>query len=257
LGAALGISEAITSNQPPEKIVAVISDLRDKLGLEANALQTVIRSLPQHLEDHCAALQVALPELDAQLGSLDVLGASMCTKLEAPEAAIEPALGAQQSVFDEYVQEIRQALANNEPTASIVATVMEACAYCLKFDRVILLLANQGRRQLLGRMSLGQIPDVDPTKLVRPLGEEADAYAPDSNAFVSGIPVFQGDPLFKGGWPITAIPIGAGKRAVGVVYAERVAGPQAAELSVQEQAAISLLATLLDKSVQRVANMIS
>lgn len=257
LGAAIGISEAVASGQSSEMILAAINRVQSTLNIKPETLQLVVNSLPQQLEDHCAALQVSLPELDPQLTQLEISGTSMVRNQTASvAAAANPALGAQQTAFDEYVNDIKLAISNNDPTASIVTSVMEVCAYCLKFDRVMLLLASQGRRALVGRMVLGQIPGVDPTKFSRPIDENADPYAPDVKSFTTGIPVFQGDPLFEGGWPIAAIPIGSGKKAVGVVYAERV-GDGTQELTGQEQAAIAVLANLLDKAVQRAANKIS
>lgn len=256
LGAAMGISEAVASGQPSEKILEAINSVQNNFNIKPETLQIVVNSLPQQLEDHCAALQVSLPELDPQLAELEISGTAMVrNQTPAVPVGATPELGAQQTAFDEYVNDIKQAIANNEPTASIVTSVMEVCAYCLKFDRVLLLLAP-GRRTLVGRMVLGQIPGIDPTKFTRSLEEEGNEYAPDVKAFNSGIPVFQGDPLFPGGWPIAAIPIGSGKKAVGVVYAERVGG-ETQELTGQEQAAVAVLANLLDKSVQRAANKVS
>jgi hypothetical protein len=257
LGAAMGISDAVASGQPSEKIIEAINKVQSNFGIKPETLQIVVNSLPQQLEDHCAALQVSLPDLDPQLAELEISGTEM-VRNQTPAASVEatPELGAQQTAFDEYVNDIKQAISNNEPTASIVTSVMEVCAYCLKFDRVLLLLAAQGRRTLVGRMVLGQIPGIDPTKFTRSLEEDGNEYSPDVKAFSAGIPVFQGDPLFPGGWPIAAIPIGSGKKAVGVVYAERVGG-ETQELTGQEQAAIGVLANLLDKSVQRAANKTS
>lgn len=255
LGAALTISEAIAANQPPEKIIDAMTRAQSEFGIKADALQTVINQLPQQLDEHCSALQVSLPELSPELSSIIVEGAQPSTTRTVAAEPAAPALGAQQTAFDEYVNDIKLALTNNEPTASIVTSVMEVCAYCLKFDRVILLLAGQGRKNLVGRMMLGQIPGVDPTKVNRVVDEEGSPYAPDVKAFLSGIPVFQGDPVFDGGWPIAAIPIGSGKKAVGVVYAERV-GSDTQELTAQEQAAVAVLAGLLEKSVVRAANRV-
>ena len=255
LGAALNISESISTNQPPEKIVEALARAQSTYNIKADTLQTLINQLPQQLEDHCSALQVSLPELSQDLVTIVVEGAQPAPARAHASEPATPSLGAQQTAFDEYVNDIKLALSNNEPTASIVTSVMEVCAYCLKFDRVILLLAGPGRRNLVGRMMLGQVPGVDPTKVSRAVDESDSPYAPDVKAFLSGIPVFQGDPVFDGGWPIAAIPIGSGKKAVGVVYAERVGG-EAQELTSQEQAAVAVLAGLLEKSVVRAANRV-
>jgi hypothetical protein len=200
-------------------------------------------------------LELKLPDLPADLSVIELLPGS------ASEVAVQAAdttakvldLGERQAQFEQYLEEIRLGILNSEPTSNILTSVMEACAYCLLFDRVLLLLANQGRRSLVGRMMLGSAPNFDPKSYSRPLGDEADPYAPDNNAFMHGRPAFQGDSLFGDGWPIAAIPVGSGKKAVGVVYCERtVKGGK--DLSPQEQAALVMLTNLLDKSIQRVAN---
>ena len=259
LGAAMGISSALTGPHVEEGLLDEIQKIRVRLSIKPEALQVVLNSLSSGLEEHCSALEVSLEPLPIALATMEISENGTVSGDSEPTATkTAPAfnLGDQQAAFDEYIEDIKQALANNEPTASIVTSVMEACAYCLNFDRVILLLASQGRKNLVGRMVLGTIPTIDPTKYSRPLGEDADPYAPDNNAFMQGSPVFQGDPLFPGGWPIAAIPIGGGKKAVGVVYAERT-GDTSKDLTPQEQAAIVILTALLDKSLQRVVNKIS
>jgi HD-like signal output (HDOD) protein len=259
LCAAIGISDALTGPQSEKNLLEAVQKIRERLSLKPDVLQTVINSLSKGLEEHCSALEVALPPIPVALETMVISAAGTFSKEsetteDTPPAALN--LGPQQAAFDEYIEDIKQALINNEPTASIVTSVMEACAYCLNFNRVILLLASQGRKNLVGRMVLGTIPDIDTTKYSRPLGDDADPYAPDNNAFTQGRPIFQGDPLFPGGWPIAALPIGSGKKAVGVVYAEKTGGTSP-ELTPQEQAAIVILTGLLDKSLQRVVNKIS
>jgi len=255
LGAATYISDAISTGQSAEEMVATINDIQSRFNLKVETLQKVINELPKGLQEHCATLEVSLPQFTVDLETLNLTETVPSTKkVEKPTTGPSDTLdiGEHQQAFLQYLKDIQEALDNNEPTASIVTSVMEACAYCLGFNRVLLLLANQGRRALVGRMMLGSIPNFDPTKFSRPIGDDSDPYAPDNNAFMQGRPIFQGDPLFSDGWPIAAIPVGAGKRAVGVVYAER-SGGGSKDLSPQEQAAIVMLANLLDKSLQRVA----
>jgi hypothetical protein len=126
---------------------------------------------------------------------------------------------------------------------------METFAWSLEFDRVLLMLVAPGKKRLMGRMLLGRIEGFDPTKFFRPLGAEADGFAPDANAYRDARPVFTGDPIFKDGWPMATIPVGFGARAIGVIYADKLETNAKPELTSREQAAIGVLAELLDRSI--------
>ncbi len=125
---------------------------------------------------------------------------------------------------------------------------METLAYGLQFDRVVLLLLDSSKKNLRGRMLLGQSQGIDPKTICRPVGSEAGPHAADSRAFATGRAVFQGDPVIADGWPFTVIPIGFGSHAIGVIYADRV-NSDVLELEARQQAAIGVLAELLDRSI--------
>ena len=151
--------------------------------------------------------------------------------------------------FLDFVDEIRMAVENREPTASIITTVMETFAWSLGFDRVMLMLLSRGKQQLNGRMLLGHIPEFDPKAFTRVVGNQASSYDPDATALKESRPVYRGDPLFSDGWPFAAVPIGFDKRSVGVIYADRTGNNEGKELSSREEAAIGVLAELLDRSI--------
>jgi len=136
---------------------------------------------------------------------------------------------------------------NREPTASIVTSVMETMAWGLGFDRVLLLLLTANRRRLIGRMLLGGADNIDPRDIERAILPDASRFAPEARAFAEGRPIFNGDPIFPDGWPLAALPIGFPPRAIGVIYADRRSGAE--EVPTAEQAAIGLLAELLDRSI--------
>jgi hypothetical protein len=98
---------------------------------------------------------------------------------------------------------------------------------------------------------LGHVPGIDPTKIQRPIGDNCPASSPEDAAFSQGRIVFSGAAILPGGLPIAVIPVGAGKRAVGVVYADRTSQPPV-PLNSQERTALLLLTDLLDKSLQKV-----
>ena len=110
------------------------------------------------------------------------------------------------------------------------------------------MLVASGKTKLQGRMALGSVQDLDPMTIVRPIGTNAGPYSPDATAMKESRPVFNGDPVLEDGWPFAVAPIGYGKRVIGVIYADRM-DPNARELSSKEQAAIGVLAELLDRSL--------
>jgi hypothetical protein len=275
LGCAGAAADVINSNDDPDTIAKALSTARAKFGIPPEQLQGSMESLAVGLKTHCEAIQLTLPELTVDLTKLSLSNgapdpASAAPRMAAPTAtpaaprSATPQSATPQSTaveadpkidelgdFQHYVQDIKDALRNNEPTATIITTAMEACAYCLSFGRVVMLLANRERTSLIGRMALGPAPGFTPGKFSRNISDPAISNSPDYQAFLLGQPVMTGTPLFKDAHTVVAIPIGTGRRTVGVVYCER-GGPAAQGLSHQEHSAVILLTSLLDKAVQRV-----
>jgi GAF domain-containing protein len=201
-----------------------------------------VGELPTLFKDHCLSLDLQLPSLPEFIETY----ASPETALGSPEKAAAP-ISDQEAQYNQYVAEIRQAVEAREPTSSIITSVMETLAFGLKFDRVLLLLMAPSKTKLMGRLGLGDTGAVDPKSIVRPLGAEASPSAADARAIKESRPVFIGDPILEGGWPFAVTPIGFGQRCVGIIYGDRVASQ--GELTQREQAAIGILAELLDRSI--------
>jgi len=242
LYAATEISSVVLNSNKKEDLDRVIKKMQEKLGIDLKAFDSAVLELSSTFNGHCSTLELSLPSLPGFMNTYKS-GASA----EEANDETQPPDKEAETFFSQFVDEIREAVENQEPTASIVTTVMETLAWSLKFDRVLLLLVTEGRKKLMGRMLLGTVEGFDPKTFERPLGKEAGTYAPDSVAFDEARPVYLGDPIFDSGWPLTAIPIGFGSRAIGVIYADRISGTQ--ELSERERAAIGMLAELLDRSV--------
>jgi HD-like signal output (HDOD) protein len=265
LGCASATADIINTANDSESVGDALNAVREKFKISSALLQSSMQSLAEGLKNHCDAIQLTLPDLSVDLTSLPTSDrvATPSAPQRAPAATTSAAAPAQQSRpdtenisdelgdFKQYVQDIKDALRNNEPTATIITTTMEACSYCLSFGRVVLLLANRDRTLLVGRMALGQVPGFMPGKFSRAISDPAISGSPDYQAFIVGQPVTTGTPLFKDAHTVAAIPIGSGRRTVGVVYCER-GGAAAQGLSMQEHSAVILLASLLDKAVQRV-----
>jgi hypothetical protein len=254
LGAAMSISDAIASANDSTELVSRIRKIQVLTGLSPEFVMTSLKDLNNGVAEHCASLDLKLPPLPEALETI-ALDSVTPAKGAKGSSSAEPdkvMLAHNQEVFDNYIDDIEIAINRGEPTANILTSVMEACAYCLGFDRVLLLLANKTRTTLVGRMMLGSVAGVDPAKIQRPLGASAEPDAPDNCAFIEARVVFMGESIFPEGSPVIAIPVGYGKRAVGVVYADRTSKPESI-LAPQEQAALVLLADLLDRSLQKAA----
>ena len=241
------LSDVISAGKGKLDMDKALSKLKDQLGVSPETLLNVVGSITPVYLEHCSSLQLTLPSLPEYLRSYEKAAVNKSAGA-APDSAEEAAEG---NVRD-YIEEIKRLVDERAPTASIVTTVMETLAFGLGLDRVIMMLINQSRDKLIGRMMLGQIPNFDPTKFSRPVGRTAHPQAVDNQAFIEGRAVFAGEPVFEDGWPRMAIPIGFGKRAVGVIYGDRskaVDQAQKRELTSREQANITLLAELLDNSI--------
>lgn len=233
------VSAVLAEGGNKEALDKVIAKLKDKIQLDIKGIETAISNLPQIFADHCSSLELDLQpipefvlqyrEVASEQSSQDIDN----TKLKSEE------------VFARYVDEIRAAVENREPTASIITTVMETLAWGLHFDRVLLMLVDGTKKTLRGRMMLGN-SNIDPKTVTRHI--TSDLIPCDCRAFVQGRPVFHGEPVIPGAWPFAAIPIGFGERSVGVLYADK-AEASHPDLNGREQAAVAVLAELLDKSL--------
>lgn len=252
VGEALAISSLLCGDYDVERALAALKEICTKFDLEWEPLVKTLSELPDTFHDYCHSLEIVLPAIPVDIQGIlksndpSYVSDSGDTKTGSDsETQILDVLNRTQAGFSQYLTDLEEAISSGEMVTSILTAVMEACAYGLSFDRVVLLLASKDRRSLLGRMGLGELGDFEPSKCVRPLGDGSDPYAPDNQAFSSGSPIFQGDPVISNGWPFVAIPIGSGKRCIGVIYADKIKGKDE-ELTQAEQAAVMILAQRLD-----------
>ena len=238
------ISQAIVEGKDQSQIDSVLSHVQSILKVDLKVITKSIGELPTLFEGHCSSLELDLPKLPEFV----VEYSESASSKHAPSKSADLVRQDPQNQFLRYIEEIREAVDRYEPTASIITSVMEALAFGLSLDRVLLMLLAPGKKKLVGRMLLGRIDGFDPTKFERPLGGSAGPYAPDARAIAESRAVFTGDPLIGNGWPLAAIPVGFGPKTIGLIYADRSAGNKD-DLDSREQAAIGLLAELLDKSI--------
>ena len=233
--AAEAISQVISEGGSKAAVDHVLEKVQKDLGISMESLQSAVSSIPTLFQDHCSTLQLTLPNLPDFVAQY------------SPTSSKTVAGNSQNDAYSSYIQEIKNAVDASEPTASVITSVMEALAFGIKFDRVMLLLLNNTRQKLVGRMMLGQVKGFDPSRC------EVIITSDPKHALVKALSMktasFEGTGIFEDGWPLTAIPIGTSGQIVGVVYADRQEKSGGDELSETEKAAIRQITDLLEKSV--------
>jgi HD-like signal output (HDOD) protein len=282
LGCAALASDAINGASDPAAVVKALHDAIVQFDVPVDALQQAVSDVGTGLKNHCDAINVALPEVSLNLEEV-VLDKTIKAPTRAPTSRPAGAVAApptsppsaqpraaastpppppqpdeqveftdELAKLNKYVLDVRAAIKANEPTSTVITTVMEACAHCLLFSRVVLLLGNKERSALTGRVALGRVPGFVSGKYVRSLSDPSITNYPDYRAYTLGQTVTTGSSIFPDGHTSAAIPIGLGRRTVGVIYLERTGGAGVPkELSLQEQSALVMLASLLDKAANR------
>lgn len=246
LYAAHTISDILLRDVGKDVLDKALVKISARVKLDQAVLGKALSTLQEQFKTHCASLELHLPVLPDYV---DSYSAEVSLRSDSPAPAEKEVAEAKVTdLFAQYVEEIRDAVENREPTASVITSVMETLAWSLHFDRVMLMLVSQGKQTLRGRMGLGQLGEIQPDSIVRSIGRDAASTAPDALAVRESRSVFHGDPLISDGWPFAAIPIGYGSRLIGIIYADRIDKGDG-ELSGKEQAAIGVLAELLDRSI--------
>ncbi len=212
-------------------------------------IERVLAKAPEDFKHHCKMIEMSFLTLPEHFENY--LQSAGDTSSGSTDEAEE--LGAD---FTFYLDEIRQAIANHETISSIITTAMEALAFGQKFDRVMLLYADQDDGILVGKMSLGESFGVEPKSIRRDVENLSLETSPDVKALVDGTVEVFGDPLFADGWPFAAIPVGSADRAMGVLYADMREGSQNSGKALDStvQLALGMLADLLDEAVQKTSD---
>lgn len=239
LNAADSISEVVVFSKNKMKLDSVMKDVLEETKMDPKILNSIIGSLPQAFKDHCNMIELnlnALPEFVATYSE------------DNKDGSIQDST----SKFNQFVEEIKEAIDSREPTSSIITTVMETLAWGLRFDRVLLLLVGQGKKNLFGRMLLGHSENINAKDIVREVNESLLNKAPDVTAFFESKPIYHGTSILPNGIPFVAIPVGKGHRTIGIIYADRFKDKSGgADIDSQEREALLTLAELLDQSISR------
>lgn len=220
-----------------EELDRKIDQAARETGMERSAIHQALKQLPKLFKDYCDVVDLSLDPLPDFLSKYS--GESELSFGEAEE---------EDSSLTDYIIEMKQAVDQRESTISVISTALEALVWGLGFSRAILLILSTTQRELVGRMALGDMKGLDPKKITRPLMSSGERNpSPDSLAFHESRPIYDGASVLTGGGEFAAIPVGFGKKVLGVIYADKLKGEV---VSTKDKAAINTLAELLDRSVK-------
>ncbi len=238
------LASGIITLRSREEFFLSLSSFEKTSALSTREIHEIVTAIPELFREHCKMIDLGFLTLPEWFTEISV---PKPAEIARPQTKANDTAN---NTFMGHADEIREAIKNGEPLTGIIASVMETIAFFLKFDRVLLLMANDSRNELVGKMALGQKLDFDPRSIKRSL--KLSTESADFAAFTGGSPRIFGDPVFENGWPFAAIPVGGSQnRAIGVIYADRISAddPDAAPLDAQVQASLSVLTDLLDEAV--------
>jgi len=255
------VSECLAEGAPKEKLDSILAGAVKSLGITSDQMGLLMAGLTRGFADHCSCVDLHLPALPSYLESYappeDSAAARKSGADNGSGEANSGPVASQSDSLTGYIEELKQAVASREPTASVITTVMETLAWGLGLERVILLLPGIGKRTLVGRMGLGAKLKLDCRSIEKPVQSSSNLSI--IKAFLSGKTVFSigtaGELLLDNGHSAIALPIGMGAKTIGVIYADKIltgnelSASAAQQLTPSEQATVSLLAELLDKSI--------
>jgi hypothetical protein len=237
------LSDAIVDTQTRPELLQAFDQLLQHAPISKEQLQRILAPIPESFNSQAKVIDMTFLTLPEHF----------LTYVEHGENNVvnqELLIDDQDDGFSYYIDEIKEAIRNQETLSSVIATVMEALAFGLNFDRVILLFSDLNGTLLRGKMSLGKPFGVSANEFVRTIEASNTEGTPEAAAFFNGTVEVFGDPLFVDGWPFAAIPIGEREHAVGIIYADIIENAEqpGVALTDKDQAALSILAELLDRA---------
>ena len=232
------LADAVIDTHTRPELSSAIDKISESSGFSREALCQVLAHLPVSFVQHCQTIEMPFLELPEHFISF----------IETKDGAELKALSqAEEDKFGFYAKEIKEAISNEESMSSIVTSAMEALAFGLKFERVLLLFSDPRGQVLQAKMVLGKPFPVDTAAYKRSITN--DPESPDTVAFTQGTVEIFGEPLFEDGWPFAAVPIGSTNRCIGVIYADLIAKTDSAPLTDGVQVGLNMLADLLERAL--------
>ena len=241
LASAERISHFVLTMKNRKELFLELTNLEKLTGFSKDVLTKLIFDLPEIFNEHCKLIEMSFLKLpDYILSDSDEAGSG-----SQPEEATK---------FGEYIDEIKEAIEDDEPLPSIITSAMEALVYGLGFDRAVLFMADEDGELLYFHMNLGKKHSENIKKMIRHVNAPGMYNAPDIAAFRSKTVKTLGGQIFADGWPFAALPVGGIKSTpVGVLYADIVSFPEddVPSLDSRTIASLSILLDLLDEAVSQ------
>jgi hypothetical protein len=238
--AATLIGELVLENPDLVSLRHGITAIGKDFDYESHMIEDGLKNLPVVAEQQSSLLGIHSIELPSSLLKF-IKG-----EVETPPAVLDDS---EDNPLTPYLEQLEQGIQESETLASIIATVMEALAFAMDFERVIYLEADIDEKNLLGKLGLGDKLDsydtINEAVSEDPFSEHAHLKSYSNRSIETC-----GSPLIENGWPFVALPVGYEDRILGVIYADQVdtnKGP----LETRETVAISLLADILDRAIQK------
>lgn len=237
VGAGYKVSAAIAEGNK-EGVDKALSEVSSEYNLEFETVGKALANLQNIFSEHCSISEIQLPSLPEFLHNYSSEPLPISDVKEIPSTSTK---------LISLIDEIRQAVDNHESTATVITATMEALKFGLQFDRVLLMLLDPTKKNLVARMGLG-IEGFKVGMISVVFTESASSSA--VRCLKESRPLYQGEPLLLDGWPVAFIPIGNTKRGPGIIYADK--KDQTDELPESDKATISVITNLLEKSLSRI-----
>jgi HD-like signal output (HDOD) protein len=233
VGAGVTLSSAIQSGDTT-MFQQAIHQIQQTYEVTTDSTMNIVSGIDQMFRDHCALTEIQLPDLPEFVRTI--------TPLQEPIAGSNE--DDKKHKFQGFIDEIKTAIENREPAASILTSLMEAMKFGLDFDRVILMLFDATKKNITARMALG-VEGFRPGLVSRPI--DLKLSTPEVIALRDARPIYQGQPLLEHGEPFVIVPVGSLKKGLGVIYADR--KQRGTDLTEQERQNISIIIDLVERAV--------
>ncbi len=214
--AAKEIANNIIDDNNEKSLDNVINDISEKYTISKNLLNTLLTSFTKEFSEHCDALQVVLPEIPllASLKKEEINNKKLNIKDVDNNCSEDSSRSF--ALASKYLNDIQEATKNGESVASIITTALEALLWGLNFERVFLLLVDQKRTKIKGRMGLG-MNEIIPESISFPIDDKSQKIP--VKCLLTGKIITSGEMILPNDSSCIAIPVGNKKICIGVIYA--------------------------------------
>ncbi len=239
--AATLLAELILDNPDLSTLQAGIAEITNDFDYDLELVQKGLKNLPVIAEQQSSLLGIHTIELPTTLMKY-IKGEKIQNSDTLPGQD-------ENNPLTPYLEQLEQAIQESETLASVIATVMEALAFALEFERIVYLEADMEGKHLSGKLGLGEKLD-SYENLTQALPDNPFSEEVHIKSYKNKSVETSGIPLFDDGWPFVAMPIGYENRILGVIYADQV-DTEKGPLETSETIALSLLADIMDRAIQK------